>query len=337
MNYAVYNIALDIHKTGSQVALSMIRGENKRKIVISLMENGRPYKIADGCSAVFTATKPDGKYIYNDCEIDYENNLIIYHVTSQTTAAMGEVKCQIELIGGDGGLLFSPTFSLVVANKLYNQEPILASSEEFNAITAYLADLQQKLANGEFKGDKGDKGDRGDRGPQGVQGDTGPAGKDADASTLSPAIVCTTNGTAITISDSSESGFEGFSIYGKSTQNGTPTPDAPVDIISVGNDGNIEINEYGSNLLSKFSSETKNGVTLTVNGDGSLLFNGTCTEDNTCFNGRTRLFEGTYLAKLQALSGTISPVGNNGFQSQKYNFFRPKIWWFQKLFVSLQR
>ena len=33
MNCAVYNIALDIHKTGSQVALSMIRGENKRKIV----------------------------------------------------------------------------------------------------------------------------------------------------------------------------------------------------------------------------------------------------------------------------------------------------------------
>ena len=155
MNYAVYNIALDIHKTGSQVALSMIRGENKRKIVVSLTENGRPYKILDGCKAVFTAKKPDGNFLYNECEIDFENNLIIYNVTSQTTAAMGMVDCQLKLIGSDEGLLFSPTFSLVVADTLYNEEPILASSEEFNALTAYHADLQQKLANGEFKGEKG--------------------------------------------------------------------------------------------------------------------------------------------------------------------------------------
>lgn len=246
MNYAVYNIALDIHKTGSQVALSMIRGENKRKIVISLMENGRPYKIADGCTAMFSAIKPDEKAIYNDCEIDYENNLIIYNVTSQTTAAMGEVKCQIELIGSDGGLLFSPTFSLVVANKLYNQEPILASSEEFNALSIYIADLQKKVTDGVFKGEKGDKGDRG---PQGIQGETGPAGKDADVSELSPAVVCTSTGTAIAISDSSESGFEAFSIYGKSTQNGTPTPNAPVDIVSVGVDGGIDLTVNGINLF----------------------------------------------------------------------------------------
>ena len=269
MNYAVYNIALDIHKTGTQVALSMTRGENKRKIVISLMENGRPYKITDGCTAMFSATKPDGKFVYNDCEIDFENNLIIYTVTSQTTAAMGEVKCQIELIGSDGGVLFSPTFSLIVANKLYNQEPILASSEEFNALTVFLADLQKKLADGEFKGDRGDQGDTGAPGTSvtvasvtesttdggsnvvkfsdgksvtiknGSKGSTGAAGKDADVSSLSPAIVCTSTGTTIAVSDSSESGFEALSIYGKSTQNGTPTPDAPIDIVSLGSDGSI--------------------------------------------------------------------------------------------------
>ena len=282
MNYAVYNIALDIHKTGTQVALSMIRGENKRKIVISLTENGRPYKISEGCSAYFAAKKPDGESIHNPCEIDFENNLIIYNVTSQTTAAMGETKCQIELIGSDKGLLFSPTFSLIVADKLYNQEPIVASSEEFNSLTKFLADLQQKLNNDEFKGDKGDKGDRGDRGPQGVQGDTGPAGKDADVSTLSPAIVCTEKGTAITVSDSSESAFEAFSIYGKSTQNGTPTPEAPIDIVSVGEDGKLCIDVNGKNLLRINKSEigaafVNNGITFILNADGTIKMNGTAT------------------------------------------------------------
>ena len=276
MNYAVYNIALDIHKTGTQVALSMIRGENKRKIVISLMENGRPYKITDGCTAKFAAKKPDGESIYNDCEIDYENNLIIYTVTSQTTAAMGEVICQIELIGSDGGFLFSPTFSLIVANKLYNQEPILASSVEFNALTAYVATLQKKLADGEFKGDKGDVGPTGasitvvdvtesteDGGSNivkfsdgksitirnGTKGSIGVAGKDSDSLTLSPAIVCTSTGAAIEISDSSESALVAFNIYGKSTQNGTPTPNAPVDIVSVGDDGGVTTIIYGKNMV----------------------------------------------------------------------------------------
>ena len=276
MNYAVYNIALDIHKTGSQVALSMIRGENKRKIVVSLTENGRPYNIADGCTAMFAAKKPDEKPIYNDCKIDYENNLIIYNVTSQTTAAMGEVICQIELIGNDGGLLFSPTFSLIVANKLYNQEPILASSEEFNALTAYVANLQKKLADGEFKGDKGDKGDRG---PQGIQGETGPAGKDADTSSLSPAIVCTATGSAITVSDSSDSALEGFSIYGKSTQNGTPTPTAPIEIVSVGDGSGINAAVYKKNLIpfpyKETSPKTSNGMTFTVKNDGGILVEGT--------------------------------------------------------------
>ena len=178
MNYAAYHITLDIHKTGSQVALSMIRGENRRKIVISLVENGKPYKITEGCIANFAAVKPDGKYIYNSCNIDFKNNLIIYEITTyQTTAAIGEVKCQIELIGGEGGVLFSPTFSLVVSDKLYHQEPIVASSEEFNALTAYVADLQRRLANDEFKGPQGEKGDKGDQGIQGIQGPKGEKGE----------------------------------------------------------------------------------------------------------------------------------------------------------------
>ena len=303
MNYAVYNIALDIHKTGSQVALSMIRGENKRKIVISLTENGRPYKIAEGCTAKFAAKKPDGNPIYNDCDIDYENNQIIYCVTSQTTAVMGEVNCQIELIGTDGGLLFSPTFSLIVADKLYNEEPIIASSEEFNALTNYLADLQKKVADGEFKGEKGDKGDKGDQGPQGIQGETGAAGKDADASELAPAIVCTSTGTEIAISDSSESSFKAFSVYGKSTQDGTPTPDTPIDVISIGEDGSTSVKIIGKNCLN-IIDKTIDG--FTIKNDGTkVLISGT---NSNAYVTRVKLCDVTLYANVQyCLSGGLTP------------------------------
>ena len=152
INPVVYSISLDIYKIGSQKVLSMVRGDTKRSIVISLTENDRPYVIAEGCTAVFTAKKPDGNFIYNDCEIDFKNNTIIYNVTEQTTAVNGKVDCQLRLIGSNGGIISSPSFGMVVADLLYNEEPIVESSSEFNALTSYVAELQYKVENGDFNG-----------------------------------------------------------------------------------------------------------------------------------------------------------------------------------------
>ena len=40
-------------------------------------------------------------------------------------------------------------------------------------------------------------------------------------------------GEAITVTDAANRGFRGLNIYGKTTQNGTPTPDNPVELVSV--------------------------------------------------------------------------------------------------------
>lgn len=54
--------------------------------------------------------------------------------------------------------------------------------------------------------------------------------------TCSPAIVTTSDtGKALSIPDSSESVIRGLTAYGESTQDGTPTPDSPVEIINVEN------------------------------------------------------------------------------------------------------
>ena len=55
------------------------------------------------------------------------------------------------------------------------------------------------------------------------------------------AIVCSASGTSISVADSSDHNLVGLHIYGKSTQAGTPTPAAPVDIVSVGEDGTIAV------------------------------------------------------------------------------------------------
>lgn len=51
----------------------------------------------------------------------------------------------------------------------------------------------------------------------------------------SGAIVLDAEGESIVVNDASEYPLQGLKLFGKSTQDGTPTPDAPVDIVSVEN------------------------------------------------------------------------------------------------------
>lgn len=54
--------------------------------------------------------------------------------------------------------------------------------------------------------------------------------------TCSPAIVTASDtGKALSIPDSSESVMRGLTAYGESTQDGTPTPDSPVEIVNIEN------------------------------------------------------------------------------------------------------
>lgn len=70
-------------------------------------------------------------------------------------------------------------------------------------------------------------------------------------------------------------------VYGKSTQDGTPTPDAPVPIVSAGDGGNVTAKVTGRNILDMRNSKesiTNSGVTYTRNADYSFTRSGTATE-----------------------------------------------------------
>jgi hypothetical protein len=56
------------------------------------------------------------------------------------------------------------------------------------------------------------------------------------------AIVCSAEGSAVAVNDASDNYIQGLRIFGRSTQDGTPTPDAPVEIVSVKNP-TITVNE----------------------------------------------------------------------------------------------
>lgn len=69
-----------------------------------------------------------------------------------------------------------------------------------------------------------------------------------------------------------------LNLYGESVQDSTPTPENPVDIISVGDDGAVEVIACGKNLLEHvMANMTAQGITFKVNPDKSITANGTAT------------------------------------------------------------
>jgi hypothetical protein len=94
----------------------------------------------------------------------------------------------------------------------------------------------------------------------------------------SDAIVETATGEVLALTDAAATHLRGLVVYGKSTQDGTPTPDAPVPIVSVGEDGVTDVGVYGKNLLlCEYREYVTNGVTFTPNADGSISVSGTAT------------------------------------------------------------
>lgn len=68
-------------------------------------------------------------------------------------------------------------------------------------------------------------------------------------------------GTSIVVTNREDDILKSFSIYGKTTQNGTPTPDSPVDLVSVGAGGSIMVSATdGKGNTQTVVVQTPNGL-----------------------------------------------------------------------------
>lgn len=74
------------------------------------------------------------------------------------------------------------------------------------------------------------------------------------------AVINSASGENIAISDSGDSNLHGLCIYGKTIQDGVPTPDAPVELVSVGDSGSITVSVTGKNREHNMAIATPNGL-----------------------------------------------------------------------------
>lgn len=240
MKDSAYKISLDIHEHASQAVLKAKKTDTGRKLHITLRAGGTPYTIEDDCYAVFKAKKSDGTILFNACTI--ENNEIIYEFTEQTCTAVGRCRCEIALYGPDDKLITSPRFALLVDGTIYPDE-LVESTDEFSALTELITDTLEAT----------------DAATQ--------AAKNANETATNlvrivknAMAVGQVEGVSISLDDAVELGFVGCRIFGKSTQDGTPTPEAPVDIASVGDSGSITVEVIGNNQSQSLTFASPNGL-----------------------------------------------------------------------------
>lgn len=211
-----HQFALDIKRDGIQKIVHMRQGDiQSQRIVVQFFSGALAYDMAGVASATLRAKKPDGNILFNSCTVTDLG--VEYLVTSQTIAAVGDVECLITFYGLSGEVLGTPRFLIEVEEKIYADSEV-ESTNEFTALqtamvdkaeiegyeqsaatsstdaatsaaaaqkseaqaAAALQELKDRIAAGDFKGEKGDVGPQGPEGPTGPQGPPGEQGIKGD-------------------------------------------------------------------------------------------------------------------------------------------------------------
>lgn len=182
MNVLKYRVSLDMFDTLSQITIKAKKGDSACQIQLTLTEHGKIYNISDGCYATFSGKKADGNFVYDNCTI--VGNTIVYDFREsidkdgicQVSACEGIVECEIALYNANSEQLTSPRFTLFIDGTVYNGEEIVSTPEAnalkelINEANATIDEIETKLENGEFVGEKGIQGEKGDKGYTPIKG-----------------------------------------------------------------------------------------------------------------------------------------------------------------------
>ena len=128
MDSLIHKINLDCLRKDSQAIVNAKIGEaSGRKIVFTLYEGRAPFFVPSDTTVVFRAKKPSGAVLYNNCVVD--DGKIEYTITSQTVAEKGVFPCEIQIIGADNKVIYTPCITLNVTENLYSDTEVESSNE----------------------------------------------------------------------------------------------------------------------------------------------------------------------------------------------------------------
>ena len=124
-------------------------------------------------------------------------------------------------------------------------------------------------------------------------------------------LVGSETGNPVSCNDAYSAPLCGLTVYGKSTQDGTPSPDNPVPIVSAGDDGSIAVKVTGTNMVegTKLGNRGNvSGVSYTANKDGISFVGKADTSLNIYLHNdiKEKLTPGVYYLTAKGLSASVS-------------------------------
>ena len=129
----------------------------------------------------------------------------------------------------------------------------------------------------------------------------------------------TVSGTRVVITKNTEDKANAFKIYGKSTQDRTPTPSTPVEIVSLCEDGTMAVTVNGEAFDLAVANKLK-GIPVT---NKSLATYTDASGQMWCAD-EIDLARGVYVQRIQKFAGAEIRIGNKntvGDKSSRFNFW----------------
>lgn len=128
MNNAEYRFTLNLQKAQSQVTMQVNSGDTARTLLITLTNGGLTYRLGEGSTAVLSARKSNGKYLFNSCSIVEDNTVIRYDFTTATTDTPGIMQCELIITDPVENTIVSPRFTMIV-DTLINGDEVFSYDE----------------------------------------------------------------------------------------------------------------------------------------------------------------------------------------------------------------
>lgn len=300
------DIILALDRFGDQALLLGRVGENRAtRVQIDLKSILSQYPDAIASITV----KPPGRAEY-PATVKQEGGILTWEITrADLCGKAGNGEAQITIRGADDTIIKTAIACTRIGESLVNEtdtapDPVetwidkatgtLADVERAgNAAQAVADEVQRRLDDGDFVGPQGPKGEPGKDAvidatltQEGEAADAAATGKrlaeiekavagKADKA-LQNILIGSETGNPVSVSDAFSAPLCGLTVYGKSTQDGTPSPDNPVTIVSAGDGGSVVVKVTGRNLLyereySSFFINTSGSLVGLADGNTSIV------------------------------------------------------------------
>lgn len=250
------NVSMDLQRPGYPVTVNAVQGdENTRQLAVSLYSDGAAWDVPENVTVAMRYCKPDRTKGYYDTMPDGSSawsasgNVVNILLAPQMLTVSGTVMAQMELVQGSQVL---GTFMMTVRVEYNPAAGVLESEDYVSWLQWMTGELEKRTpVRGVDYYTEQDKAEFMD---------------DLLACADAIPIINSASGSEIQLTDSTDLKLRGLTIYGKTTQDGTPSPDNPVPLVSPGDSG--VLNTYvGDQVLPISTPNGLPGIPVTSGGN----------------------------------------------------------------------